>query len=93
MCTGDVGRIVHRDDDRIVETDDTLVAWYERWLDDEIARFELVMRMRDEGATIDAMVMAMKRLSSSGRSPAADTSRARALVEAKLRGLSPEEAG
>ncbi|MCY1013652.1 SMI1/KNR4 family protein [Nannocystis pusilla] len=93
VCTGDVGRIVHWDDDRIVETDDTLAAWYERWLDDEIARFELVLRMRDEGATIDAMVMAMKRLLSSGRSPAADTSRARELVEAKLRGLSPEEAG
>ncbi|WAS91161.1 SMI1/KNR4 family protein [Nannocystis punicea] len=93
VCTGDVGRIVHWDDDRIVETDDTLVTWYERWLDDEIAQFKLVERMRDEGATIDAVVSAMKRLVPSGLSPAAKTSRARELVEAKLRGLSSEGAG
>ncbi|MDC0716653.1 SMI1/KNR4 family protein [Nannocystis bainbridge] len=92
VCTGDVGRIVHWDDDRIVETDDTLVAWYERWLDDEIAQFRLVERLRDEGATSDALVSAMKRLLPPGMSPAAKSSRARELVDAKLRGLSPEEA-
>ena len=90
VCTGDVGRVVHWDDERIAETDDTLVGWYDRWLDSEIAQFKLVERMRDEGAAIDAMVSAMKRLLPSGLSPAAKTSRARGLVEAKLRGLSPE---
>jgi hypothetical protein len=49
--------------------------------------------MRDEGATIDAMVSAMKRLLPAGMSPTAKTSRARELVEAKLRGLSSEGAG
>ena len=84
VCTGDVGRIVHYDEDGISETDDTLVGWYERWLDDEIARLALVARMRDEGATLDAMVRAMKPLL-----PAAQAFRARELVELKLRGLAP----
>lgn len=39
VCTGDVGRIVHFDDDGISETDDTLVDLYLEWLDKEIARF------------------------------------------------------
>lgn len=38
VCAGDVGRIIHYDDDRIVETDDTLVGWYDRWLDEQLAR-------------------------------------------------------
>jgi len=62
VCTGDVGRVIHWDEDHIVETDDTLVAWYDRWLAEHISQFELVERMRAEGATIDAMVNAMKQL-------------------------------
>lgn len=87
VCTGDVGRIVHYDEDGISETDDTLVGWYERWLDHEIARFTLVARMRDEGATLEAMARAMKPLL-----PADQAFRARDVVELKLRGLAPSGA-
>lgn len=92
VCSGDdVGRIVHWDEDRIVETDDTLVAWYERWLDDEISQFELVERLRDEGAAIEVMARAMKQLLPPDLAGAARTHRARELVEEKLRGLTPEQ--
>lgn len=87
VCTGDVGRIVHYDEAGISETDDTLVGWYERWLDDEIGRFTLIARMRDEGATLDAMARAMKPLL-----PADQAFRARDVVELKLRGLAPSGA-
>lgn len=90
VCTGDIGRVVHWDEDHIAETDDTLVGWYERWLDEQISQFELVARMQAEGATLDAMVSAMKQLLPADLARAARTPRARQLVETTLRGLAAD---
>lgn len=82
VCTGDVGRVIHYDDDRVVETDDTLVGWYARWLDEEIAPFEVVQRLQEAGASLDDMAREMKRLL-----PGLPAPIVRIKTEDKLRGI------
>jgi hypothetical protein len=82
VCTGDVGRVIHYDDDFVVETDDTLVGWYTSWLDDEITQFELVQQLHEAGASLDDMAREMKRLMP--RQPAPIV---RLKAQSKLRGL------
>lgn len=82
VCTGDVGRVIHYDDDIVVETDDTLVDWYTTWLDGEIAQFELVQRLHQAGASTDEMAREMKPLL-----PGLPAPNVRMKTEATLRGL------
>lgn len=82
VCTGDVGRFVSFDADGISESDRTWLDVYVEWLDDELARFELVQRLREASASQEQMVVEMRALLPRDRAFTAASE-----VKAKLRSL------
>lgn len=82
VCTGDVGRVVSFDADGVSESERTLRDVYVEWLDDELARFELLQRLHAAGASQGTMVDEMRALLPRDRAFTAASE-----VETKLRSL------